>query len=130
MILAVHINASYLCEPKACSHAGGHFFHSYDVSNPPKNGAVLNIAHIIKHIMSSATEAKLATLYSMACEAVYIRIILQVMVHQQPPTPIQTDNVMAEGFVNAKIQTKCTKAMSMYFHWHWDHEWQQQFCFY
>eukprot|EP00804_Cyclotella_cryptica_P024862 CCRYP_020550-RA/>CCRYP_020550-RA protein AED:0.49 eAED:0.56 QI:0/0/0/1/0/0/2/0/74 len=35
---------------------------------PPNNGAVLNITHIIKHAMASATEAELAALYIMARE--------------------------------------------------------------
>ena len=48
MILAAHSNASYLNEPKARSRAGGHFFLSKDVENPPNNGAILNIAQIIK----------------------------------------------------------------------------------
>ena len=47
------------------------------------NGAVLNIAHIIKNVMSSATEAELAGLYIMAREAVYIRIILEELGHKQ-----------------------------------------------
>ena len=85
MILAVHSDASYLSKPKARSWAGGHFFLSSDTPIPPNNGAVLNIAHIIKHVMSSATEAELAGLYIMAREAVYIRIILEEMGHKQPP---------------------------------------------
>jgi len=72
MILAVHSDASYLSKPKARSRAGGHFFLSSDTPIPPNNGAVLNIAHIIKHVMSSATEAELAGLYIMAREAVFI----------------------------------------------------------
>ena len=97
---------------------------------PPNNGAVLNIAHIIKHVMASATEAELAALYIMAREAVYIRIILEEMGHKQPPTPLQTDNAMAEGIINKKVQQKRTKAMDMRFHWLRDRECQQQFRFY
>ena len=130
MVLAVHSDASYLCEPKARSRAGGHFFLSNNASIPPNNGAILNIAHVIKHVMSSATEAELAALYIMAREAVYIRIILTKMGHQQPPTPIQTDNAMADAVVNGKIQPKRTKAMDMRFHWLRDRECQQQFKFY
>ena len=70
MILAVHSDASYLSEPKARSRAGGHFFLSTNAQIPPNNGAILNIAHVIKHVMSSATEAELAALYIMAREAV------------------------------------------------------------
>jgi len=72
MKLAVHSDASYLSEPKACSRAGGHFFLSNDADIPANNGAILNIAHIIKHVMSSTTEAELVALYIMAGEAVYI----------------------------------------------------------
>ena len=130
MILAVHSDASYLSEPKARSRAGGHFFLSTNATIPPNNGAILNIAHIIKHVMSSATEAELAALYIMAREAVYIRIILQEMGHKQPPTPIQTDNKMADAVITGKIQPKRTKAMDMRFHWLRDRECQQQFKFF
>ena len=48
MVVAAHINASYLTEPKARSRAGGHFFMSNNASNPGNNGAVFNISLIIK----------------------------------------------------------------------------------
>ena len=80
--------------------------------------------------MSSATEAKLAALYIMAREAVYMRIILEELGHEQPPTPLQTDNSMADGVINGKITPKRTKAMDMRFHWLRDRECQEQFCFY
>eukprot|EP00804_Cyclotella_cryptica_P028237 CCRYP_014588-RA/>CCRYP_014588-RA protein AED:0.25 eAED:0.25 QI:0/0/0/1/1/1/2/0/264 len=63
MILAAHSNVSYLSEPKAHSHAGSHFPLSSNADIMSNNGAVLNIAHIIKHIMASATEAELTALY-------------------------------------------------------------------
>jgi hypothetical protein len=103
MVLAVHSNASYLSEPKARSQVGGHFFLSSDATVPLKNGEILNIAHIIKNVMSSATQAELAGLYIMAHKTVYIRIILEELGHIQPPTPLQTDNAMAEGIINGKV---------------------------
>ena len=80
--------------------------------------------------MSSATEADLAALYVMAREAVYIRMILEEMGHKQPPTPLQTDNSMAEAVVNGKIQPIQTNAMDMRFHWLRDRECQEQFKIY
>jgi hypothetical protein len=80
--------------------------------------------------MTSATEAELAVLYINAREAVYIRIILEEIGHKQPPTPMQTDNAMAEAVINGKIAPKRTKAMDMRFHWLRDRECQQQFKFY
>jgi hypothetical protein len=131
MILAVHSNASYLSEPKARSRAGGHFFLSSDTTIPAKNiGAVLNIAHIIKHIMSSATKAELAALYIMALGGSLHLFVLEEMGHTQPPTPLQTDNAMVEGVVNGKVQPKQTKAMDMCFHWLRDRERQKQFLIY
>ena len=69
MILAIHSDASYLSKAKARSRAGGHFFMSNNSEIPPNNGAVHTIAQIIKHIVTSAAEAKLAALYIMAKEA-------------------------------------------------------------
>ena len=80
--------------------------------------------------MSSATEAELAALYIIARKAVYLRIILEEMGHKQPPTPLQTDNAMAEAVTNGKIQPKRTKAMDMRFHWLHDRECQEQFRIY
>ena len=77
--------------------------------------------------MSLATKAELAGLYITACEAVYIRIILKEFGHKQPPTPLQTNNAMADVVINGKIQPKQTKAMDMRFHWLRDCECQQQF---
>ena len=106
MKLAVHSDASYLSEPQAHCRAGGHFFLSNKATIPANNGAMLNIAHIIKHVMTSVTEAKLAALYIMAREAVYIRIVLTEMGHKQSSTPLQTDNATAEAVCNSKIQPK------------------------
>ena len=130
MKLVVHSNASYLSEPKARSRVGGNFFLSNGGDVPINNRALLNMAHTIRHVMLSATEAELAALYIMAREAVYISIILEEMRHPQPPTPLQTDNSMADGVVNGKITPKRTKAMDMRLHWLRDRECQEQFRIY
>ena len=57
MILAIHNEASYLSEPGARSRMGGHFFTSSDYSISSDNRAVLNIAQLIKAVMTSAAEA-------------------------------------------------------------------------
>ena len=97
MILAVHSDAGYLNEPNARSRAGGHFFMSSNDKFPQNNGAILSVAQIIKSVMTSAAEAELGALYINAREAVHIRNILKEMGHQQPPTPMQTDNSTADG---------------------------------
>ncbi len=130
MVLAVRSNTSYLSKPKAQSQAGGHSFLSSNTTVPPNNGAILNIAHIIKNVMSSATEAELVGLDIMVCKAVYIRIILEELGHIQPPTPLQTENAIADSIINGKVQPKQTKAMDMRFHWLRNQECQQQFRIY
>jgi hypothetical protein len=117
MVLAVHSNALYLSEPAARSQAGGHFFCSSNVDDPPNNGAVLNISKILKAVMSSAAKAKLGALYVNAQEAIPMRHLLKEMGHKQPSTPIQTDNSTARGIVTNNIQPRRTKAMDMRFHW-------------
>ena len=77
-----------------------------DTTVPPNNRAVLNIAHILKNVMLSATKAELAGLYIMARKVVYIRIIHTELGHKQPPTPLQTNNVMADAGINGKVQPK------------------------
>jgi hypothetical protein len=117
MILAIHSDAGYCNKTISRSRAGGHFFLSDEVNNPPNNGAILTFATIIKAVMLSAAEAELGALYLNAKEAVYLRQILTELGHPQPQTPIQADNLTAEGVINNKIQPKRTKAMDMRFHW-------------
>ena len=117
MVLAVHSDASYLSEPKARSRAGGHLFLSKDVEHPPNNGAVLNVAQIIKAVMTSAAEAEIGAMFINAREAVPARKTLEEMGHAQPRTPMQTDNTAAHAVVSNNVQPRRTKAMDMRFHW-------------
>jgi hypothetical protein len=68
---------------------------SSNTKDPSNNGAVLNIAQIIKSVMSSAAEAELGALYVNACKAIPQRQLLEEMGRPQPPTPMQTDNSTA-----------------------------------
>ena len=104
MVLIVYSNASYLSKPKARSRAGDHFFMSSNVSNPHNNGAVLNIAQLIKAVMSLGAEAELGALNINTRKAVPMHQLLTEMGHIQPRTHIQTDNSTACGVVNNNIQ--------------------------
>ena len=63
MILALHSDASYLSEPGAKSRAGGHFYFKDKTDRERNNGAILTLSKIIKHGMSSASEAGTAALF-------------------------------------------------------------------
>ena len=130
MILAIHSDASYLSVTKARSRAGGHFFLTNKKTNDgfyKNNGAILSNATIIKNVMSSAAEAEVGATYNNAREAIPIRSMLIEMNHQQPPTPIQTDNSTADGIINKTIVQKRSKAIDMRFYWLRDREQQNQF---
>ena len=66
MKLVVYSDASYFSKPKARSREGGHLFLSNESTIPQNNGTLLNIAHMIKQVMTSATEAEQSALYIMA----------------------------------------------------------------
>ena len=97
MVLNVHSDASYLIKPKVRSRAGGHYFISDNAPNPTDTGAVLNIAQVMKNVMSSAAEAKIGALFVNSRQAIQARTTLIEMSHKQPPTPIQPDNTTALG---------------------------------
>ena len=103
---------------------------SDDEKIPPNNGAVLNIAQIIKNVMTSAADAEIGALYINTRQAIPAKYQLEEMGHKQPPTPVQTDNTTALGFVTKDLNPKATKSTDMQ---HWflrDKEDQQQFRYY
>jgi hypothetical protein len=61
MILNIRSDASYLSEREAISRAGVFFYMDSNTDNTIRltNGAVLIISMVLKHIMSSATEAEI-----------------------------------------------------------------------
>ena len=52
MVLAIHSDESYLTEPRARNRVGSRFFMSDNAKDPKNNGAVMNIAQIIKSVVS------------------------------------------------------------------------------
>ena len=103
---------------------------SKDVSFPPNNGDVLNLAQIMKTDMSSVAEAEIGAMYVNAREAVPARKILDKMGHRQPQTPMQTDNLAAHSVVTNNVQPKCTKAMDIHLYWLHLRDTQGQFRYY
>ena len=66
MILAAHTETVFHNESKALSCVGDHIFLYEDETQPKWNGTVLNLAHIIKLVMSSASETDLGVLFATA----------------------------------------------------------------
>ena len=77
---------------------------SSNAAMPANNGAVLNVAQIIKAVMTSAAEAEIGTMYINAREAVPQIMALEEMGHPQPRTPMHTDNSAAHAVVTKNVQ--------------------------
>ena len=130
MVLAAHSDASFLTETGARSRAGAHIFLSDNDPIPRPNGPILSLSHVIKHVVASAAEAELAALYHTAREMVPLRHTLTEMGWPQPPSPLQTDNSTALGFVNDTIIQRRTKMVWHRLHWLRCRESQQHFRYY
>jgi hypothetical protein len=116
MILNAHSNALYLSAPNARSCTSGYFFLGStprDGSPIQINGAVHITCTILKLVAASAAEAELGTLFLNAQEAKVIRLLLEELGHQQPPTPINIDNTTTVGIINTTTQQQpsCTIEM-------------------
>ena len=127
LILAVHTNASYLSKPGGKSRAAGHLYLTNRNDEDFNNGAVLTLSSIIKHVMSSASEAKLAALYYGCKQAIPVHLALKEMGHKQlTPTPVTTDNITAQGLTTGTMAPKASKSNDQQFNWLKCHNAQKQ----
>ena len=94
------------------------------------NGPVHNVAQIIRNVMTSAADAEIGALFINSRQAIPARHLLEEMGHKQPPTPIQTDNTTALGFVTKNLQPKATKSTEMKYWFMHDRQDRQQFKYY
>ena len=126
VVLQVNSDAAFQVQPEARSRAGGcHCLGSKGDSL--FNAPILVLTKVIKNVMGSAAEAKVAALHLNAQEAVPIRQALEEMGHPQPATRIRTDNATAQGLVNDSIEIKRSKTFDRQFWWLNDREAQEQF---
>ena len=73
MILAGHVDSDYFNVSQSRSRAEAQILLSEDVLKPLNNSPVLTIAKIIKNVMSSASDAELAGLFTITKEMVPLR---------------------------------------------------------
>jgi hypothetical protein len=81
------------------------------------NGAILIISMILKHVMSSAAETEIGSVFLNAKEDTILRTTLEEMGHPQPPIPLQTANTTATGYSSDTIKQRRICAMNMPFYW-------------
>ena len=117
MILSGHSDAAYLNVSKYRSQSGSHIFLSKDNPVPQLNRSILTMSQIIKFVMSSDAEDKLAGLFITTKAMLPIRQTLIEMGWPQPKTPVQTYNSIAEGVTNNKIIKRKLNSMDMRLWW-------------
>ena len=82
------------------------------------NRAIDVFSTIIKHVMSSASEAETGALYYGCKHYIPYRVTLQEMVHPQTePTPVTTNNNTAHGLTLGTMNSKASKSNDMRFQW-------------
>ena len=117
MVLALHSDASHLSEPGSKSRAAGHFYLTNNGTKDLDNGTILTLSKIIKHVMGSAGESEMASLYYNCKNAVPLKTTLEEMGHSQPKTRVTTDNASAVGLIDKSMTPKRAKSYDQRFNW-------------
>ena len=118
-------DAAYLVAKNARSRIAGHFYLSDKLidpkkpqSNPTPNGPIHTEVSIIKNVVTSSTEAEIASTFHNGKICSDLRVRLEEANHQQQNlTPVKTDNENSARFANKNIKRRLTKHMDMRYHW-------------
>jgi hypothetical protein len=104
MILHIHSYASYLSVSNARSRIGGLFFLGNKSPEQDKlNRFILNVASVIKHVVTSTAESEVGACFRNAQSGAPLRVTLTELGHTQPPTPLRKDNSTPFGILNETI---------------------------
>jgi hypothetical protein len=107
-----------LSKPGGKSRAAGHLYLLNYNDKDFNNGAILTLSTIIKHVMSSASEAELSALYYGCKLATPLWTTLEELGHVQPTsTPITTNNITAQGLTMGTMTPKASNLTDQRFHW-------------
>ena len=87
----------------AQSRAGG-FHYLRKTDQKLINGSIAIIAKILKAVVSSAAEAEVGALYINAKHAIPLQNTIIELGLIQPPTPMKTDNMTANGIMNNTVK--------------------------
>jgi hypothetical protein len=118
MILQIHSDASYLSVSNARSRIRGLFFLRNKSPEQDKlNGSILNVAVVIKNVVTSAAESEVGACFHNAHSGAPLRVTLTELGHTQPPTPLRKGNTTAFSILNKTIKQKRSKATGMRYHW-------------
>ena len=131
MILHVDSDAAYLVQPGARSHIAGYYIL---INHPPPapiiprrapNTPILIKCKTLRNVVASAAKAKTGGLFHNGQMTIHIRRLLEALGHQQPATPLKTDNSTSNAFVHKLLRQKKSKSWDMWYHWLRDKEQQK-----
>jgi hypothetical protein len=101
MVLHLHSDASYLSVSKARHRLGGLFYLGYNPPNENKlNEFIQNVVSVIKNVVASAAESEVGACFQNAQTAAPLSVTLLELGHEQPATPLRTDNSNDYGILN------------------------------
>ena len=127
MVLKLHSDSSYLNAIRAHSRQGCHFDLGNKTDPDILNGTILNLAAIMKMVLSSAAEAEFSALFHNTKEVTLLHTTLKELGLPQPPTPTLVDNSTTVGLANDTVTQHQPCAIDMHFYWVLDHVNQRQF---
>ena len=130
MILKLHSDSFYLNAVGARSCQGGHLYLGNKFKPDILNGAVLNLAAIIKMVLSSTAKAEFGALFHNTKESTPLCTTLEELGLPQPPMPVLVDNYTAVGLTNDTVTQRRSRAINMHFYWVRDRVNQQQYHMY
>ena len=120
--LYVDSDAAYLVATKAKSRITGHFYLSDQYNTSPKipgprlNGPAHIECQLLKHVLTSASEAETSGVFLHCKAAIGIKKILEALGHSQKIIPLKIDNSAADDFNNSTLK-KRSKVWYMCLYW-------------
>ena len=75
----------------------------------------MTLSKIIKHVMSSASQAETAAIFYNCKAALPLTVSLEEMGHDQPKTHITTDNTTSLGLIKKNMIPKRANSYNMIF---------------
>ena len=106
MVLSIHLDASYLLEPKAKNRLAG-FYCLGSVPQKGKNikmnGNIFVACGVLRIVVCSTAEAELGALFLNIKEGKILCIVPIELGHKQPPTLVHCDNSTATGITNETV---------------------------
>ena len=122
MVLHVDSDSAYLTMPEARSCYAGHLYlsdwplPSLIKPNPERNVPIHTECKTIRNVVSSAAEAEPCGTFNNGEASIGMRLALIKFDHEQPATPLKTENSTTEGFVKSGMKPKRSKTWDMKWH--------------